>query len=545
MEHLAGKCSCETVAFPNMDPLSKEDVQKSIKRILRNRLSKTKIENISPDELLGTLLTYCQELEYQNKELKRVHKDSEQNLNRMRSFVALLQSAFTTEDEFLQIILQEAVKLIGCKQGCLYQYDLTKENLSVKNIVTTLNAQVPTPSRSQLQNLMQEKTPVITDKNELFLPIFYEEKLYGLLILEGRTASYDEMSILQLTLLMNSTFRILEKRKAEHLKETYYRALRDMHQPVLITDRSGVIQEANPALLAMYGYSEEEVIGQNPRVLNPGIETYKNLGFSETYYRELFQTLWKDILDPQKGTWNGILINRKKNGTLVWAQTYIAAIRDDQGVIRSFIGLPVDISPLKESEFRSKTELYRTIARLAELRDNETGNHMRRVGIYSRLLSKTLGMPDKFCEEMELFAPMHDIGKVGISDTILLAKRPLTPEEYEEIKTHTLLGFNIVRDKEELKTAAEIILHHHERFDGKGYPHGLKGEQIPLSARITTTADVYDALRSKRPYKPEWSHEEALKEITKNSGTIFDPRLVQVFLQLNQQFDEVYRNLKD
>lgn len=121
----------------------------------------------------------------------------------------------------------------------------------------------------------------------------------------------------------------------------------------------------------------------------------------------------------------------------------------------------------------------------------------------------------------------------------------MTPEEYEEIKTHTLLGFNIVRDKEELKTAAEIILHHHERFDGKGYPHGLKGEQIPLSARIATTADVYDALRSQRPYKPEWSHEEALKEITKNSGTIFDPRLVQVFLQLNQQFDEVYRNLKD
>jgi PAS domain S-box-containing protein len=545
MEHLAGKCPCETVTLPKMDPLSKEDVQKSIKEILRNRLSKTQIENISSDELLGELLTYCQELEYQNKELKHVQVDVEQNLNRMRSFVALLQSAFTTEDEFLHIILQEAVKLIGCKQGCLYQYDPTKENLAVKNIIYTFDAQVPTPSRSLLQNLIQEKTPVITEMNELFLPIFCEEKLHGLLILERRTAPYDEMSILQLTLLMNSTFRILEKRRVDQLKDAYYRALRDMHQPVLITDRAGIIQEANPALLAMYGYSKEEVIGQNPRVLNPGIETYKNLGFSETYYRELFQNLWKDILDPQKGTWEGILINRKKNGTLVWAQTYIAAIRDDRGVIRSFIGLPVDISPLKEHEFKSKAELYRTIARLAELRDNETGNHMRRVGIYSRLLSKALGMPDKFCEEMELFAPMHDIGKVGISDTILLAKRRLTPEEYEEIKTHTLLGFNIVRDKEELKTAAEIILHHHERFDGKGYPHGLKGEQIPLSARIATTADVYDALRSQRPYKPEWSHEEAVKEITKNSGTIFDPRLVQVFLQLNQQFDEVYRNLKD
>lgn len=170
---------------------------------------------------------------------------------------------------------------------------------------------------------------------------------------------------------------------------------------------------------------------------------------------------------------------------------------------------------------------------------------MRRVGIYARLLAQALGMPDKFCEEMELFAPMHDIGKVGISDTILLVNRPLTPEEYEEIKKHTLLGHNIVRDKEELKTAAEITLHHHERWDGKGYPYGLAGEAIPLSARITAIADVYDALRSKRPYKEEWPHEEAVKEIVKSSGQAFDPRVMQVFLQLAKQFDEVYTRLKD
>jgi HD-GYP domain-containing protein (c-di-GMP phosphodiesterase class II) len=170
---------------------------------------------------------------------------------------------------------------------------------------------------------------------------------------------------------------------------------------------------------------------------------------------------------------------------------------------------------------------------------------MRRVGIYARLLAKTLGMPDKFCEEMELFAPMHDIGKVGISDTILLVNRPLTQEEYEEIKKHTLLGYTIVRDKEELKTAAEIILYHHERWDGKGYPYGLKGEAIPLSARITAIADVYDALRSKRPYKEEWTHEKSVQEIVKNSGLAFDPRVVQVFLQLAKQFDEVYTRLKD
>ena len=126
-----------------------------------------------------------------------------------------------------------------------------------------------------------------------------------------------------------------------------------------------------------------------------------------------------------------------------------------------------------------------------------------------------------------------------------MVNRPLTQEEYEEIKKHTLLGYNIVRDKEELKTAAEIILYHHERWDGKGYPYGLAEEAIPLSARITAIADVYDALRSKRPYKEEWTHEASVKEIVNNSGQAFDPRLVQVFLQLAKQFDEVYTRLKD
>lgn len=468
-------------------------------------------------------------------------------LRQLRSILALLQTEVDSSEELLNLTLQEALSLTRSQRGCLYEYDEKRTTLSIKYIAC-INEEAepcPSPSREALRRIIETPLPYRPCKGELYLPVVLENRVKGLLILREGPTPIPRKEVARLTLLLSSAWRILEKRRIELSKDTYYKAIQEMQQPVVITDRDGIIQEVNPAFLTMYEYSLEEVVGKNPRILNPGIEVYKNLGFSEEYYHALFRGMWKDILDPHKGQWEGILINRKKSGTLLWTQTYITTIRDAHGNIQRFIGLPVNISALKEGEYKSKIELYRTIARLSELRDNETGNHMRRVGLYARLLARALGMPDKFCEEMELFAPMHDIGKVGISDTILLVNRPLTQEEYEEIKKHTLLGYNIVRDKEELKTAAEIILYHHERWDGKGYPYGLAEEAIPLSARITAIADVYDALRSKRPYKEEWTHEASVKEIVNNSGQAFDPRLVQVFLQLAKQFDEVYTRLKD
>ena len=496
----------------------------------------------SPPLLILSLIPIDKE-----KKLEETLQSYRSALRQLRSILALLQTEVDSSEELLNLTLREALSLTRSQRGCLYEYDEKRTTLSIRYIacINEESEPCPSPSREVLRHLLETPLPYRPCKGELYIPVVLENRVKGLLILREGPTPVPRKDVARLTLLLSSAWRILEKRRVELSKDTYYKAIQEMQQPVVITDRDGIIQEVNPAFLTMYEYSQEEVLGQNPRILNPGIEVYKNLGFSEEYYHSLFRGMWKDILDPHKGQWEGILINRKKSGTLLWAQTYITTIRDTQGNIQRFIGLPVNISALKEGEYKSKIELYRTIARLSELRDNETGNHMRRVGIYARLLARALGMTEKFCEEMELFAPMHDIGKVGISDTILLVNRPLTQEEYEEIKKHTLLGYNIVRDKEELKTASEIILYHHERWDGKGYPYGLTGEAIPLSARITSIADVYDALRSKRPYKEEWTHEASVREIVKNSGQAFDPRLVQVFLQLAKQFDEVYTRLKD
>jgi HD-GYP domain-containing protein (c-di-GMP phosphodiesterase class II) len=154
-------------------------------------------------------------------------------------------------------------------------------------------------------------------------------------------------------------------------------------------------------------------------------------------------------------------------------------------------------------------------------------------------------MSGKFCAEMEQFAPMHDIGKVGIPDSILLAPRKLTAEEFAEMKRHTVLGHSIVSGNPEMELAAQIILSHHEKWDGSGYPAGLRGDAIPLPARIAAIADVYDALRSKRPYKTPWPHGEAAAMIAGNAGIQFDPTLVEVFLRLGNIFENVYRELKD
>ncbi len=192
----------------------------------------------------------------------------------------------------------------------------------------------------------------------------------------------------------------------------------------------------------------------------------------------------------------------------------------------------------------TKIGLYKALADLAEMRDQETGNHMKRVGLFSQVLAQAYEKPSKFCSDIKVFAPLHDVGKVGISDSILLAERKLTDQEYEKMKEHTLYGYEILKDKEELTMAAVIALSHHENYDGSGYPFGIKGEDIPLAAHISSLADVYDALCSKRPYKEPWSHEAAVEEIYSLAGTKFSPKLIEKFKGVEGNFKRIYEKLK-
>jgi putative two-component system response regulator len=201
-----------------------------------------------------------------------------------------------------------------------------------------------------------------------------------------------------------------------------------------------------------------------------------------------------------------------------------------------------------------------SMAKLAESRDKETGQHLERVRSYSRMLARQLmehspyrdQIDDAFVRLIHETSPLHDIGKVGIPDSILLKPGKLTPEEFEVMQTHTVLGQETLDaaldkypDAQFLRFARDIVACHHERFDGTGYPNGLSGQDIPLCARIVAVADVYDALTSKRIYKPALTHEKATEMIASSSGSHFDPEIVRAFLAIAGEFEISQRELAD
>lgn len=183
-----------------------------------------------------------------------------------------------------------------------------------------------------------------------------------------------------------------------------------------------------------------------------------------------------------------------------------------------------------EIRLRERETLLR-LARAGEYRDEETGNHVIRMSKYSRIIAEQLGFQDQEADVIEMSAPMHDIGKIGIRDDILLKPGKLTKEEFEIMKTHTLIGYEILKDSPSkfLQMGGVIALGHHEKFDGSGYPYGKIGHEIPIEARIVAVADVYDALVSDRPYKNAWSMQAAVEYMENNRGKHFDPECVDAF----------------
>lgn len=218
----------------------------------------------------------------------------------------------------------------------------------------------------------------------------------------------------------------------------------------------------------------------------------------------------------------------------------LLTIRQQQSIIKNRANWLEKQVRMATSQILSRErETLLILAKAGEHRDQETGNHVLRMARYSRFIAEFLGLSKLECEEIEYAAPLHDIGKIGVPDNILLKPGRLTSAEWNLMKTHTTMGHAILSESHSrfIKVGSVIALNHHEKFDGSGYPNGLEREEIPLVARIVAVADVYDALRTDRPYKTGWSRDDAVAYITEQAGKHFDPVCVEAFLaQLPQIF---------
>ena len=201
----------------------------------------------------------------------------------------------------------------------------------------------------------------------------------------------------------------------------------------------------------------------------------------------------------------------------------------------------------RENLTREQEVIMQRLCYLSQVRDEETGNHMHRMAAISQLVARELGSDNEFCDRLVLAAPMHDIGKVGIPDKILLKPGKLNAAEWEIMKSHAHIGYEVLKESNSivLKMGADIAHSHHEKFNGEGYPLRLKGEKIPIVGRIVAVADVFDALVNKRHYKPAWDYGDAFAFLRRESGQHFDPSCVNALLKRIDQVMDIQRTFSE
>lgn len=233
----------------------------------------------------------------------------------------------------------------------------------------------------------------------------------------------------------------------------------------------------------------------------------------------------------------------------------LLALRASREALRLQAGYLADQATWLASEVRKVTRKLREreretvygLTRAAEFRDSETGMHIVRMGMFAAELGKAIGLSDDDQDMLQLAAPMHDIGKVATPDNILLKNGPLTEEEWAIMREHPVAGYEILKagNSELLRRGAEIALSHHEKYDGSGYPYGVSGDAIPLWGAICAVCDVFDALTSARPYKPEWPVDRALAQMAADAGTHFAPYLIDAFLSIAPSITEIKHRYAD
>ena len=289
------------------------------------------------------------------------------------------------------------------------------------------------------------------------------------------------------------------------------------------TDPRGIITYINDEFCKISGYTRSELIGKPHNIVR-----------CKEVPSFIYEEMWNHI--KSKKTWKGIVKNRAKDGSQYIVQATIKPILDANKNITEYIAIRQNITEtyhLQEEIIETQRVMLERMGELAECRSQETGHHVKRVSEYSALLAKQYGLKEEEIELLRMASPMHDIGKIAIPDNILLKPGILNKDEFEIMKKHSEMGYEVFKNSKRalLKAAAVVAYEHHEKWDGSGYPRGLKGESIHIYGRITAIADVFDALGSNRIYKKAWDDKKIFKLFKEESGKQFDPNLINIFFK--------------
>ncbi|MDK2042534.1 PAS domain S-box protein [Aliarcobacter butzleri] len=307
---------------------------------------------------------------------------------------------------------------------------------------------------------------------------------------------------------------------------------------ILRVNANKIITYANEQFYKISGFTKEELIGTH----------YDSLKISDSNINSNIENMWQTISNGE--IWEGQISNIFKDNKTYHFLATIVPIVNLNGQVLEYMGIRKDITDVielhKEIEETQREIIYK-MGEIAESRSNETGNHVKRVAEYSKLLALLYGLDEKESDTLFTASPMHDIGKVGVPDSILNKAGKLDENEYKMMKKHCVIGYNILKNskREILKAAAIVAMQHHEKWDGSGYPRGLKEEEIHIYGRITAVADVFDALGSHRCYKEAWEDEKIFELFRNEKAKHFDPKLVDLFFDNIDKFIEIKNKYKD
>jgi len=321
-----------------------------------------------------------------------------------------------------------------------------------------------------------------------------------------------------------------------HFLREYEKAINESNS-VLRTDLNGVITYVNDSFCKLSGHSKYTLIGNTHRIVrHPSVPSI------------FFSKLWGRI--KNKKIWRGVIKNIDIKNRTFYLATTIIPILGLKGEIVEYMSISQDVTDLinlHEELEETQKEIICTLGEVVETRSKETGNHIKRVAEYSALLGKYYGLSPDRIELLKLASPMHDVGKVGIADAILNKPGRFDENEFEIMKTHTNIGYEMLKSskRDVLKIASVIAYEHHEKYNGKGYPNGISGESISIEGRITALADVFDALGSDRVYKKAWELDRILKLVKEERGEHFDPKLVDIFFEHLDEFIKIRDTYRD